>query len=39
VRVSATEPAISVVPANEASWDDLQVSRPTLRRDVTRVNF
>ena len=24
VRVSATEPAISVVPANEASWEDLQ---------------
>ena len=24
MRVSATEPAISVVPANEASWEDLQ---------------
>jgi hypothetical protein len=24
VRVTATEPAISVVPANEASWEDLQ---------------
>ncbi len=24
MRMTATEPAISVVPANEASWDDLQ---------------